>query len=228
MDSAIFLAYAAAYAVLLGWYARRGAARGWARAAMLAAAVILALAYDNLILGSGRFVGEGAALEGLNAARYWLTVLTPLLFVWAVDAMGRSGIAVLRSAAARAVTWLVAAALVGVTWMHEIRGLDLVARNEYGALSYVSAAPSDGPPLVPMVVALALLLAGAVVWKRQRWPWLFMGALLMTVASAVEIPVASNAATNAFELLLLVSIVATTAFQDGAGRSAGRSGSISY
>ena len=36
----------------------------------------------------------------------------------------------------------------------------------------------------------------------------------MTIGSAVELPVDSGAATNAFELVLLVSIMATKAFQD--------------
>lgn len=36
----------------------------------------------------------------------------------------------------------------------------------------------------------------------------------MTIGSAVEIPVESGAATNAFELVLPISIFATKAFQD--------------
>lgn len=213
MDSVIFLAYAAAYVALAAWCGRLAAARGWSRAAMLPTAVILALAYDNLVLGAGRFIGEGGTLEALHAGRYRLTVLTPLLFVWAVDALRRADVPIVRNAAAKAITWLAAAVLVAVTWLREIRGLELVTRDEYGALSYVSAAP-PGMPVVPVIVALVLLIAGALVWKRERWPWLFLGALAMTIASVVEIPVPSNAATNAFELLLLTSIVATTAFQD--------------
>lgn len=105
-------------------------------------------------------------------------------------------------------------ALVVLEWFTEIRGLELVAREEYGTLSYTGAEPATGPPVMVLVVALVLIVAGALVWKKQGWPWLFAGAVLMTIGSAVEIPVDSGAATNAFELLLLTSIVATKAFQD--------------
>ena len=188
------------------------AAEGWARAALTPLPVIAALAYDNLVLGAGRWIGEGSLLRDLNAGRYWLTVLTPLLFVWAIDGMRRAGIGPLRAAAIKPLTWLVATILVVVTYLREIRGLELSLRDEYGALSYVE--PGAGAPIVPVIIALVLLAAGALIWKRQGWPWLFLGALAMTIASAVEIPVPSNAATNAFELLLLASIVATTRFQD--------------
>lgn len=42
----------------------------------------------------------------------------------------------------------------------------------------------------------------------------------MTIGSAVEIPIESSAATNAFELILLTSIVATIRFQDRREREA--------
>ena len=65
-------------------------------------------------------------------------------------------------------------------------------QEEYGILSYGSAEPATGPPLMVLVVAAFLVVAGALVWWKQKWPWLF----------------------DAFELTLLVSIMATKAFQD--------------
>ena len=214
MDSIIFLAYGAAYLALLAWYARLGANNGWGRAAMLPILVIAALAYDNIVLGSGKFIGEGDFLKTLNAGRYWLTVFTPLLFIWSVDALQRSG--AMRHSAVKPMTWLIAAALVVTTFLREIQGLDLIPRDEYGSFSYISSAPAAAP-LVPVIVAIVMLIAGGILWKRQKWPWLFLSSALMTVMSVVQLPIASNAATNLFELLLLTSVVATTAFQDRAG-----------
>lgn len=39
-----------------------------------------------------------------------------------------------------------------------------------------------------LIVAAVLLITGAMVWKRQRWPWMFGGALVMTIGSAVKLP----------------------------------------
>ena len=58
------------------------------------------------------------------------------------------------------------------------------------------------------------VVAGALVWWKQKWPWLFVGAVVMTIGSGVQLPLPSGAITNAFELTLLVSIMATKAFQD--------------
>lgn len=217
MDSLIFLAYGVAYLALLIWAAKLGHNRGWMRAAMLSVPVIAALAYDNLVLGAGTWIGEGSTLKSLNEGRFWLTVFTPFLFVWAVDAIRRTRLNPLRAAWVMPLTWLIAAALIVTTYFREIRGLVLKLRDEYGALSYFSAEGAGGFPLVPIIVSLVLLIAGGLIWKRQGWPWLFLSSLLMTVVSAVNIPIPSNAATNLFELLLLTSIVAATAFQDRAG-----------
>lgn len=87
-------------------------------------------------------------------------------------------------------------------------------KEEYGVLSYGSSEPPTGPPLMVLVVAAVLVVAGALVWRRQKWPWLFIGAVVMTIGSGVQLPLDSGAITNAFELALMVSIMATKAFQD--------------
>jgi hypothetical protein len=49
---------------------------------------------------------------------------------------------------------------------------------------------------------------------KQKWPWFFAGTVLMGIGSAVEFPVESAAIVNAFELILLLSLLATKHFQD--------------
>ena len=88
------------------------------------------------------------------------------------------------------------------------------------------------------VAYLALLVWGIVLANRHGWwtpanlvllvlvalvydnliigvgGWIIVGAVVMTIGSAIQLPVESNAITNAFELALLTSIMATKAFQD--------------
>ena len=71
-----------------------------------------------------------------------------------------------------------------------------------------------GPPLMVLFVAAALLVAGIYAWKRQGWPWLCIVTILMVIGSAIPFDVPSGAVTNAFELVLLVGVLATIAFQD--------------
>lgn len=84
----------------------------------------------------------------------------------------------------------------------ELRGLRTVPREEYGTLSDTNALPPDGPPLMVLIVAVVLIVVGGRVWRKRGWPRLFVGAAVMTAGSAVELPIESGAATNAFELRL--------------------------
>ncbi|WP_426186037.1 hypothetical protein [Microbacterium sp. TWP3-1-2b2] len=80
MDTFIFLGFAVAYLALLIWGISLVVARRRAVVSDLALLVVLGLVYDNTVIGLGTMIGEGAALEGLNSARYWMhALLTPLL-----------------------------------------------------------------------------------------------------------------------------------------------------
>lgn len=215
MDSVILLAFAVAYLGLLAWGIVLANRNGWRTAANLPLLVLAALVYDNLIIGIGRFIGEGPFLEGANLARFWIHALvTPVLVAWALHALRRAGFGFAQAKWFQVVSIGSALALTVLEYFLEIRGLEIVPNDEYGALSYTNAEPPSGPPIMVLIVAAVLLVVGAMLWKKQKWPWLFIGAVIMTIGSAVELPIPSGAITNAFELILLISIMATKAFQD--------------
>lgn len=215
MDTVLFLGFASAYALLLAWSIILMVRRGRILPSDLVMFVLAALVYDNAVLGLGSFIGEGGALEALNGARYWLhAFVTPLLVLVAWDIMVCAGVRWARR------TWatIVALAITGTLIVYEIvvgaASARLVAEREYGILSYSNENAPDGPPLMVLLVAAALLIAAVYVWKRQRWVWLFIVTVLMVIGSAVPFDIPSGAATNAFELALLIGVVATIAFQD--------------
>ncbi|MEU6247850.1 hypothetical protein [Glycomyces sp. NPDC047010] len=217
MDSLLFLLLALAHLALLVWGLRLAARSGW-RAADLPVLVVAALVYDNGMIAVGRAIGEGALLEGLNAGRFWLhAFVTPLLVIWSWDAVRRAGSPWAAKARARWAAIGLALALVAIELVTVVAGLELRVRDEHGALSYTSD-HAGGPPLMVLVVAAVLVIAGAIVWRRQSWPWLLAGAVLMALGSGLPIPVPSAAATNVFEVLLLTGIIATTARQDALER----------
>lgn len=61
-----------------------------------------------------------------------------------------------------------------------------------------------------IIVGFLLLLIGIIVLVKQKWVWLFVGTLLLFIGQGLQIPVASTAVTNIFELILMVSIWTTT------------------
>src|SRR5690606_41609155 len=74
--------------------------------------------------------------------------------------------------------------------------MDLVARNEYGAISYSNDDAPAGPPLMALVVVAVLLLAGIFTWVRMTWPWLAVVAGLMVVGTSIPWSLASGAITH--------------------------------
>lgn len=214
VDTALFTAFAVTYAALLAWGVVLAARHGWVTPANLPLLIVLGLVYDNTVLAAGRMIGEGVLLENLSVARFWIhAFVTPLLVVWSWHAVRRAGYRWARTRAAGIVALLIAAGLMILELITVLAGLDVEPDLEYGVLSY-SNPDASGPPLMVLFVAAALIAAGFLVWRRQRWPWLLVGAVVMTIGSAIPVPVPSAAVTNAFELVLLVSIIATKARQD--------------
>lgn len=223
VDTILFAVFALAYAALLVWGLVLVRRLGRVVVSDVVLLVIAALVYDNAIIAAGRYIGEGPLLEGLNLARFWVhALLTPLLVLFAWQATARAGVGWARTRVAALLAVLGVLALYLLEFVTVLAGLTIEPDWEYGVLSYSDTAGADGPPVMVLGVALALLVAGFLVWRRLGWPWLLVGAVLMTVGSALPVPLDSGAITNAFELVLLVSILATKAHQDRRELSAGR------
>ena len=91
----------------------------------------------------------------------------------------------------------------------EVVGLELEVVKEYGVISYSNVEEATGPPIMVLLVTLILIVASAIVWKKTKWPVFFIGAVVMTIGSAVPINVESGAVTNAFELILIFTLIWT-------------------
>lgn len=215
MDSVLFPAFAVAYLVLLAIGVAVVVRSGRLVPSHLVLLVLAALVYDNAIIGLGNAIGEGPVLAALSVPRFWLHALvTPLLVIVAWHLMVRAGVRWARTRWALASAVVLTAALVVYEIVVGAATLELIPTSEYGVLRYTDANTPEGPPLMVLVVALVLLVAGIAIMVRTRWPWLLVGTVLMIIGSGVPIPVASGAITNAFELILLTTIVATVIHQE--------------
>ena len=210
MDTIFYLFFTAAYIGLFIWGLigiKKKDVFKWTSFVYL---IILARIYDNGIIGIGRWIGEGDLLETLNLLRFWThAFLTPLLVLFAVGTLKESGIAWAQK------KWLTISAiiytliLIGIEIWLEASQLTLKAEEEYGVLRYVSTEEASGPPIMILLVTLVLIVTSAILWKKTKWPVFFIGAIVMTIGSAVPINVESGAVTNAFELFLLFTLIWT-------------------
>ena len=177
--------------------------------------IIIGLALDNVVAASGRFIGEGSLLLHLNLICYWLhAFLTPTLVMFSLGVLRFAGVKGMQSKPALYGAILLTGALIGlevatVTW-----GMELKPKMESGVLRYVPADSSGGSGIMVMLVTVVLVVAGAILWKKTQWSWMFVGSAAMAVGSLVPIPAHRSTVMNGLEFVLLTTLVATKWHQD--------------
>ncbi|MFC4388985.1 phospholipid phosphatase [Gracilibacillus marinus] len=172
--------------------------------------VVAALIYDNAIYALGTFIGEGTFLKTLNLLRFWLhALITPTLILFSIASMREANIKWAQQSWVLLFGVLYTIVAIFIEIITVLNGLVLQASKEYGALSYSSAEEASGPPIMILMVLIALLIAGFMLWWKAKWPWMFIGTLIMIIGSVVSFDINSNAMTNAFELILLFTLVWT-------------------
>ncbi|MCM3705484.1 MULTISPECIES: hypothetical protein [Cytobacillus] len=217
MDPLLFALFTVGYFLLFIWAILIVKNAGPVSAAFLLP-VILGLIYDNGILAAGSLIGEGKTLKLLNYPRFWIhAIFTPLLVLYSWYTVKQADIDCAKTGTLKWVAYLLTAGLILLELFTEVFSLELEAKWEYGALSYSNTEAQGGPPIMVLIISALLLTASVFIWRKQGWFWFFAGSVLMIIGSAVDIPVESAAAVNAFEWILLLSLTATAYFQKKRG-----------
>ncbi|MBB5873321.1 cytochrome b subunit of formate dehydrogenase [Allocatelliglobosispora scoriae] len=175
--------------------------------AVLVAGLCAAIAYDNAAVAVGRFVGFGATLETINAARYWIhDLFTPVAVIAGCALAARAGLAWFAGRPARITTILATAALIALGVATDLAVLSLQPRGYADTLRYVNEGAS-GPPIAAIITIVLLIAVGTAIWRRTGVAWLCLGAIAMFVAAAVGFR--HFWIGNVGELLLQAAFVAT-------------------
>ena len=148
--------------------------------------VAFGLFYDALILSFGTFMQEGSLLSGLSQVRYISHgALIPLLLPICAYALNfkKTG---------KLVTWIITAALMAVGIGSGIATV-MIPEN-FGVLRYAcDNAPGATPTWAVLVSGVLLavgmiipvIIAGIIVWIKQKTPSLFLAGALMFAFSGV-------------------------------------------
>lgn len=212
MDQYFYILYSLCYLLLFFWGLNLSIRHGFSSLLNVLLIVTFGLVYDNIVLASGTLIGEGRFLKGLNQLRFWFHALfTPLLILFSWAAARETGIQWLQGQGGFIFSLLFTAAMIAAELLQNTIGIKLKPESKYGVFSYEAAA-SHGPPIMIIGVTAALLAAGIILWWKLKWSWMAIGVILMGIGSTVPIPLESDAATNGFELILLISLWATRAF----------------
>lgn len=170
-------------------------------------AILIGLLYDNTVITIGNLLGESALLQTLNAGRFFIHALvTPLLILAALDQAKRFDIKTAQTKWMQAVLGTLTLGLI-IMGLAEFSNLTLEPETFMGTLRYAN--PESGPPIPAIITIFVLMGIGIAIWRRASWPWLFAGAIVMFVGSAIPPSVVGPIVGSGVEVILLISLLAT-------------------
>lgn len=214
MDTFLYFFFLGIYVVLFIWAITLAKKYGWFSASNVLLLVILGLIVDNALLAFGRYIGTGQFLKTISYTRFWGHALfTPTLVLFAWNSLKKADINWAKTSTAKLITYLLTIGLICFELFTETLGLKLEENWKYGVLSYSDVDSSGGPPIMVLIISLVLIVSAFIIWRKQKWIWYLLGTIIMTIGSAVPLPIQSKAYMNGFELILLISLLATKQFQ---------------
>jgi hypothetical protein len=152
--------------------------------ALICALVALGIAYDNLIVGIGKWIGDGSLLYALNLPRYvFHAILTPMMGIFGFGLLRRAGIKWAQSPIAMSIVCIVATALIALGLYTDVFAGTFHLADEFGVLRYGSDSPIPGPPIPAVLTIVILILCGLVLAIQRKWWHLLLGAVVMFVAA---------------------------------------------
>lgn len=165
---------------------------------LLTGLVCFGLFYDALIIALGSALGEGAPFLFLSRLRFvFHGALIPLLFVICAYALNLNG-------AWKTVVWIFTCLLI-VLGIAEGFAADLTVQHAAGVLRCTSGEGTPGwakavSGILSYGAVVPLIIAGLIVWIKQKTPSLFLAGFLMFAFSAL------GPATGNFDLIFFISM----------------------
>ena len=188
----------AAIELLIMLLALKGSGKGKKMLHLLTGLVCFGLFYDALIIALGSYLGEGALFMFLSRLRFvFHGALIPLLFAICAYALGFNK-------RWKTIVWIFTGLLI-VLGIAEGFATELSVQRVAEVLRCKSG---DGTPAWATAVSsvlsygtvVPLIIAGVVVWIRQKTPALFLAGFLMFAFSAL------GPATGNFDLIFFISM----------------------
>lgn len=165
---------------------------------LLSGLIVLGLFYDALILSFGTLPGLGEALRALSRLRFvFHGCLIPLIFPICAYALGFSK-------PWKTAVWVLTGVLI-VLGAAEGFAVELVEQQVAGLARYTSGENTPGwaqavSGVLSYGTVVPLMLAGIVLWVREKTPRLFLSGFLMFAFSAL------GPATGNFDLIFYISM----------------------
>ena len=181
--------------------------------------------FDSIIIGYGKYIGEGDTLLMLSYPRYWShALLLPAMYVSAILIAKEAGFKILGSDLAVKLSIVFALCLSAydgyLTSLNEYFPLCVADTLRYA--TSVSAAQACYPeqigmgsshfPFAPIGAIVLLLILGVMLWVRHKWPWLAVGSAVMFGVNGVPQDIAGPIFSNMGEPVISGALIWTASW----------------
>ncbi|TXT54369.1 MAG: conserved membrane protein of unknown function [Candidatus Thorarchaeota archaeon] len=177
--------------------------------------VMFGLLYDTIVLSIGTLLGTGELLYNLNLGRYIVhALLTPLYIIVAYEQSIRFDINWfgIPKKMLQVIFGVVMMVFIVIALTTHVIGVTLVPTTFDGVLRYIID-PTHGrvPPIAAILTIIVIMIIGFVVMLKTspRWVWLFIGALVMFIGSAVPSSMFGTLIGSLAEFFLSITLLLT-------------------
>jgi len=161
----------------------------------------------------GRVIGEGQFLLNLTYLRFWFHALfTPLLIIFVLKISEKVELKWAKNETSKMFIVLLTIGLIIYEWYQAIRELKLEPKWEQDVLMYESAG-EQGLPIMVLVTTFIVGWVGVLLWKHQKYRWLFIGTAAMVVGSILGVWFKTSPIMNIFELIFILSLLLMKKYQ---------------
>ena len=149
--------------------------------------VVYGLAYENIVISIGQYIGEGTVLQSLNWVRFAVHALfTPTLMISAFGMLKRSEVKFAQNQYWHGAICTLSLILILLGSYDSILKINLVPVTDNGVLRYVNDFEFiKGPPLPAVLTIILVLISGNILWRKIKWAYLFLASIVMFVTAAL-------------------------------------------
>jgi hypothetical protein len=113
-------------------------------------------------------------------------LFTPTMMISAFGMLKRSKVKFANNKFWHSVICTLALALIFLGSYESILNIDLVPVMENGVLRYINDFEfMKGPPLPAVLTIVVVLIFGIILWRKIKWPYLFIASAVMFVTAAL-------------------------------------------
>jgi hypothetical protein len=171
--------------------------------------IIAAIAYDNLIVSIGKWIGEGKTLLWLSQPRFICHVLlTPLSLVAAFSFCLQANLEWATNPIAIRLIWLASIVLITAEILTYYKKFTPTPIWDRCTLRYTNSAYKC-LPVASIITTILVGVVGAVIWQQLGYPWLLVSSIVMFIGGAIPQRIAGAIVCSGVEVILIVGFCMT-------------------